>query len=705
MKKKRILYVSILTVVTLLSVLIANRFFTTPSNSELSEVEILRGSGNHEDLVEYYMRELSSHPDSVELHRSLIESHNAINTPFSQASIDHYYESLNSAGYFPDICRYAKGYRFAVSGYADSAIFYYRQVENSSLPFLQNSLGRAYADIEEDSLAIVHFLKSLAAGDNPEFSAYHLSKLFYKTGQYEKLNTLINDEYLSNYVSLRIRRFSHMKNREYGKYLRNFAYVNFGNIVPEGFLAGVLILLVWIGYLVRIDIFQKKKSVLFLTVFILGALFSLGCTILYDLFDLQFDLKLNGSYLNDLLFSIVGIGLIEESVKIAPLLILFLTKKRYIDEPLDYIVLASLSALGFAFMENIGYFHIYGLNTIFARAQSASLLHMFFTVLPIYGVIRAIETGKNRYCSFLSYFALSVVVHGIYDFFLVGEKGVDHYRQLAPVILIISIVLFKRVILHMLNISKSYDMTRLNKLNHLSYYLGYSLFSVFILQFFIVANRFGSSAAIDSLPANIYTSLFPLFVIPTILGKFVICKGYLPSLISPKQFRIPRELLLSYCANWKEYSRFQKRRPITLLNGRAFTAYTAGKLLLTALYITGTVATANRSVNIPLILTALALYSLFSLLLILQTLQALRTLSLKTVIDFSKEEITFQQGKRKWEILFSDIKRVKLRGPILTVIYHGGRASVHTNNRKEPTLFHHHFTRYLLFCKESRSGE
>ena len=83
-------------------------------------------------------------------------------------------------------------------------------------------------------------------------------------------------------------------------------------------------------------------------------LFAELCTLLYDFFDYSLGFKKSGEVVNDLFYCVFGIGLIEETVKIIPFL-LMLKFSRQINESIDYVIYASVSALGFAFMENLIY--------------------------------------------------------------------------------------------------------------------------------------------------------------------------------------------------------------------------------------------------------------------------------------------------------------------------------------------------------------
>ncbi len=107
----------------------------------------------------------------------------------------------------------------------------------------------------------------------------------------------------------------------------------------------------------KIDIFEKEKlSHLFLVFFLSGIIMHLiGMPIIY-LRDLHW-----GGIGDSFTRLFIGVGLFEELIKIIPILLVLrfkpLKKMNMINEPIDYVIYASVSALGFAFFENIQYIY------------------------------------------------------------------------------------------------------------------------------------------------------------------------------------------------------------------------------------------------------------------------------------------------------------------------------------------------------------
>lgn len=178
---------------------------------------------------------------------------------------------------------------------------------------------------------------------------------------------------------------------------------------------------IWIDYLRRIDLFEREKLHHLILTFFAGAVFPF----LIDLFHrflLSPEISLNGNPLNDFFYSVIVIGLVEEVVKFLPLLIILLFFKKLLNEPLDYLVYAAVSALGFAFHENIIYIFDYGIGVIGTRSVLSVPCHIFDSALFAYGfVLYRFNPGSNGVLKVITFAGLSVLSHGFYDFWLVND--------------------------------------------------------------------------------------------------------------------------------------------------------------------------------------------------------------------------------------------------------------------------------------------
>jgi RsiW-degrading membrane proteinase PrsW (M82 family) len=168
----------------------------------------------------------------------------------------------------------------------------------------------------------------------------------------------------------------------------------------------------------RVSALRLKHLILPL---LLGALTSLLSWWLYAQYRYGFGFTLNGSPINDFLFSLCGIGFIEEFVKLIPFLF-FLAFTNTIRKPIDYILIASACGLGFAVLENLMYISELGFDVIHSRALTSSVTHMACSGIAAYGFMLRKYRWKKQYWLIPLFFLLAVGAHGFYDFWLLNSS-------------------------------------------------------------------------------------------------------------------------------------------------------------------------------------------------------------------------------------------------------------------------------------------
>ncbi|MEZ5302341.1 MAG: PrsW family glutamic-type intramembrane protease [Verrucomicrobiales bacterium] len=126
----------------------------------------------------------------------------------------------------------------------------------------------------------------------------------------------------------------------------------------------------------------------------------------------------NGEPLNDLIFFVAGVGLREETCKIAfflPLLPLALRERS----PALAAGLGGLVGLGFAIAENI---YSYSLEVgLWGRFLTANFFHISLTSLLALACYDFCRWPKHRWEKLVATFLGVVAVHGVYDFFAMHD--------------------------------------------------------------------------------------------------------------------------------------------------------------------------------------------------------------------------------------------------------------------------------------------
>ena len=234
--------------------------------------------------------------------------------------------------------------------------------------------------------------------------------------------------------------------------------------------------------------------------------------------------KLNGNLINDFFYCVFGIGAIEEFVKIIPLLII-LRFSKIINEPFDYILYASLSALGFAFIENIIYFSEHNLQIIHGRALTAVVSHMFDSSIIAYGLIlNKYKRHRNQYLNFIVFFLLASLAHGFYDFWLIN-KYASTFSSITFIFLLASMFMWNSFKNNALNQSAFYDKDISINGEKIQDYLLYSLAGVLLFEYVALAFKFSPSVANDGLFSSISSGTYLLIFLVGNLSKFTLNKG------------------------------------------------------------------------------------------------------------------------------------------------------------------------------------
>ena len=291
--------------------------------------------------------------------------------------------------------------------------------------------------------------------------------------------------------------------------------------------------LVWLLYILKLDIYNKEKKRHLAIIIILAIVSTLFANFWYHLFH-SFGIENSKLPLPSFLYSVFVIGLIEETVKFVPfLLVLKFTKA--INEPYDYLLYAATSALSFAFVENAMYISNYGITVTTARAIYATVAHMTFSCVIAYGLF-LIKYKKTKYPSYLVFplfYLLAISSHGFYDFWLIND-AVSNYNGITTIFFLITIHIWFVMKNNTINSSNFYNKNiRLNN-DKLKVYLMISLLSIFMFSYVYVALVYNQTQANKLFRESVFTYGYIIFYLIATLSNYTIVKG----LINPIKVRL-----------------------------------------------------------------------------------------------------------------------------------------------------------------------
>ena len=257
-----------------------------------------------------------------------------------------------------------------------------------------------------------------------------------------------------------------------------------------------LISFIWINYFKNIDLFEKEKLIHVVFTFVLGCIIPFSIFFVHDYIYKPLGISNSNDFVFSFFYNFLGIGLLEEIIKLIPVIITLLVFKKAINEPLDYIKYIGISALGFAFGENIEYAIEYGQNVLLGRAILSVPGHLFFSAIFIYGYVEYVFFNKS-YQRIILFMILGALAHGIYDYLLEFELAfLGKILHFIFFMLIISV--FITILNNCVNMSPFYSSKKVINQDKVRNYLLRLYLTTLTLILIITAIYQGFAVAIGS---------------------------------------------------------------------------------------------------------------------------------------------------------------------------------------------------------------
>jgi len=439
-----------------------------------------------------------------------------------------------------DIAHLFLTYNFLNTNDLDLAEFHFKNIFNKNRPFYNFIEGYYHYKIPSNvELKTITSLlnKSIDEDIAVKHSVEILSEIYYSHTDNSKLNLLIENQKTESFVPFYIKRMYYLSNYKYISYFFLLIKHDFSNAYWLGAIFAFIISLIWIIYLKGIDIFEKDKWYQLSLVFLLSC-FSIYLIYPYHDYILNWlNYKASDNWLSQFILDFVSIGVIEEIVKIIPVLII-LKFTKFINEPYDYILYASVSALGFAFIENLQYLAETSINNINARLLFAAVGHMFFTSIWAYLMLLAKYYYRFKYkmiIMFLLGWILAALAHAFYDFWLIHFDN-QNYHQLTTIFLILSVQVWAIMKNNALNISNYYKTNIHVDNEKMNFFLITSLWVVFMSSFVTVSFINGQEYGYSFLLSNLFSYFFFIIYLSFTFSKYEIIRGHIKKLNPTKNF-------------------------------------------------------------------------------------------------------------------------------------------------------------------------
>lgn len=194
------------------------------------------------------------------------------------------------------------------------------------------------------------------------------------------------------------------------------------------------------------DKYEKEPIKLLLLTFFMGAVAVVPILLVENLFmHIKPTLLGSGGMTVGALFSyydaFIVAGLTEEVFKFIVLYI-FIWNNRNFNERFDGIVYAVFVSLGFAAIENIGYVFSYGFGVAILRGILTVPFHALAGVVMGYYFSLAKFTPEKRRTYLLKSLGYAIIVHGLFDFFIIYMEFEGSARPALVGFMMLSLIVF-----------------------------------------------------------------------------------------------------------------------------------------------------------------------------------------------------------------------------------------------------------------------
>ncbi len=212
---------------------------------------------------------------------------------------------------------------------------------------------------------------------------------------------------------------------DWGLAATSFIRGEFLSLRPVELLFTLLTAALWYAVFVRFGVRERWRWVRPLPALLAGVASIWPTMILSHWQELHMGRQETGEFINDLVFYVTGVGLREETCKLAlfALFLPWLLRQRSAGKAL---LTGAFVGLGFAMDENRHYFHMEGVAGVaVGRLLTANFLHAATTGLAGHALYELVRTRFGTAERFIATFVCVVVVHGVYDWVLTAGSSLE----------------------------------------------------------------------------------------------------------------------------------------------------------------------------------------------------------------------------------------------------------------------------------------
>ena len=393
----------------------------------LEKAKILSRDGDQIQAFRILQDHLTENPFNIEYHRFYLVVHHRLPENVNGRIVQNE-EQIQSS--FEEMCHsavkkiadhgcYYLGLYYAHRDEYPAALRNFEKVSNKNQKYLNLSKGIAYSHLEEHRKALEFLYRELYLGNNDADTLLAISMSIASLKDWNRLEELMSNEKYATLIPDFLLQKYRLAKGNYEDYFRNYASLLLRSLNPFPILLSIIGLFTWAWMLrwwVPFDRFPWKRAVLMI---LSGMFVTPFATVFYDVLGLSWGPAFRGVIVYDLIYSIFFIGLLEESLKIFPVLLLSLFPGS-IRRPSDWMVFGGASGLGFGILESFLYVLASGPSIAMSRFFVSVPLHILLSSMIGISLGEAKHRGISRTGALAFSLSGVAVLHGLFDFAILG---------------------------------------------------------------------------------------------------------------------------------------------------------------------------------------------------------------------------------------------------------------------------------------------
>ncbi|MEM8955362.1 MAG: PrsW family glutamic-type intramembrane protease [Verrucomicrobiota bacterium] len=302
------------------------------------------------------------------------------------------------------------------------------------VPFANEFLGDYFFNQDDFGTAADHYRDESRLTNDPHARERWISLLL-SLQRTDELRTAIEDPAVRDSLTPRQWMALAIVEKDWKLLARSIIKLDFSRAIGAEWCLAVLACSVWFIILSQFTRFSWPRLLIYFLAVVAGV-----CSATATLFAVYLQeefggLTQGGNWIQHTLYFIVGVGVREEVIKLIfflPFLPVLLIRRHHAEA----LVTAACVGLGFALQENIGYYERSDASNAIGRFITANFLHLSLTGLLGYATYKMGCQLKRYWEEFVGTFIFVVIVHGVYDAFLVVPE-LQEFSLLAIILFVV----------------------------------------------------------------------------------------------------------------------------------------------------------------------------------------------------------------------------------------------------------------------------